>query len=402
VQRFALKKTGSFLFLIISAILFSSCTSTYFGRWVFWGPASIKDYEEFPARIIDNAPPSFHFVSDSLAERKFSQFFTKFQDTLISKNGANSFEDLLVSTGSTAFLVARGDTLLYEKYFNGYERNSINASFSIAKSFTSALVGIAIDQGYIQSVDDPITKYLPELRDSGFSSITIRHLLRMSSGIQYTDCGFPWCDEPKTYFDPNLRNVALNVKIVEKPFQAFRYNNYHPLLLGMILERVTHRSVSQYLEEMLWKPLGMEFRGSWLIDSHENGFEKMEGGITARAIDFLKFGLLFLNNGNWNGKQLIPERWVAESTERDSLDNNRSKTFYYRDMRLYNMYYKYFWWGFSKSDKKYDFFALGNLGQYIYVCPSKNLVICRFGKEYGKIHRGWEVLFRDFANHLYE
>ena len=397
-----MKKTGSILFLIISAILFSSCTSTYFGRWVFWGPASITDYKEFPSRLVDNAPTTFQFMSDTLAERKFFKFVTGFQDTLITQNGAKSLEDLLISTGSTAFLVARGDTLLYEKYFNGYERNSINAAFSVTKSITSALIGIAIEEGSIHSVDDPITNYLPELRDSGFSSITIQHLLRMSSGIQYSDCGYFWCDEPKTYFDPNLRNVALNVKIDQKPFQAFRYNNYHPLLLGMILERVTHCSVSKYLEEKLWKPLGMEYPCSWLIDSDEDGFEKMEGGVTARAIDFLKFGLLFLNNGNWHGKQLIPERWVAESTKRDSLDSNRSQTFYYGDMRSYNMYYKYFWWGFSKSENKYDFYALGNLGQYIYVCPSKKLVICRFGKEYGKIHRGWEILFRDFANNIYE
>ena len=397
-----MKTAGSLLLLITSAILFSSCTSTYFGRWVFWGPASIKDYKEFPSRRIDNAPPSFQYIRDTLAERKFSQFVTEFQDTLISNNGANSLEDLLISTGSTAFLVARGDTILYEKYFNGYERNSINAAFSISKSITSALVGIAIDEGYIQSVDDPITKYLPELRDSGFAAITIRHLLRMSSGIQYTDCGLLWCDEPKTYFEPNLRNVALNVKIEQEPFQAFRYNNYHPLLLGMILERATHHSVSRYLEDKLWKPLGTEFPAFWQIDSDEDGFEKMEGGINARAIDFLKLGLLFLNNGSWHGKQLVPERWVAESTQRDPLDSTRSKTFYYRDMRLHNMYYKYFWWGFSKSNKNYDFYALGNLGQYIYVCPSKNLVICRFGREYGKIHRGWEFLFKDLADNLYK
>jgi CubicO group peptidase (beta-lactamase class C family) len=397
-----LKKPGSILFLIIIAFLFNSCTSTYFGRWVFWGPASITDYKKFPSRTIDNAPPSFQFISDTLAQRKFLKFVTKFQDTLITKNGENSLEDLLISTGSTAFLVARGDTLLYEKYFNGYERNSINAAFSITKSIISALIGIAIEEAYIHSVDDPITKYLPELRDSGFSSITIRHLLRMSSGIEYTDCGWLWCDEPKTYFDPDLRNVALNVKIEQKPFQGFSYDNYHPLLLGMILERVTHLSVSKYFEEKLWKPLGTEFPGSWLIDSDEDGFEKMEGGITARAIDFLKFGLLFLNNGNWHGKQLIPEHWVAESTQKDPLDSTKSKTFYYSDMRSYNMYYKYFWWGFSKSDNKYDFFALGNLGQYIYVCPGKNLVICRFGKDYGKIHRGWEILFKDIVDKIYE
>lgn len=397
-----MKKSFSILLLITGSILFNSCTSTYFGRWVFWGPASITDYKEFPSRVIANPPQSFQFVHYASAESRFSKFASEFQDSLIGKNGAAKLEDLLISTGTTAFLVSRGDTLLYEKYFNGYERNSINAAFSTTKSITSALIGIAIEEGYIHSVDDPITKYLPELSDSGFSSITIRHLLRMSSGIQYSDCGWFWCDEPKTYFDPNLRNVALNVKIVQKPFQAFQYNNYHPLLLGMILERVTKRSVSSYLEEKLWKPLGMEYPASWGIDSRDDGFEKMEGGISARAIDFLKFGLLFLNKGNWHGKQLVPAHWVAESTQKDPSDSSRSKTFYYRDMRLNKMYYKYFWWGFSKSGKKYDFFALGNLGQYIYICPSKNLVICRFGKDYGNIHRGWEILFRDIADNIYE
>ncbi|MGA3286872.1 MAG: serine hydrolase domain-containing protein [Bacteroidota bacterium] len=244
-----MKKTGLFLFLIFSSFLFSSCTSTYFGRWAFWGPASITDYKEFPSRDVNTSSSSFQFKTDTLAAHKFSNFLTAYRDTIITQNGENKIENLLTSTGSTAFLVARGDTLLYENYFNGYERNSINGSFSVAKSFTSALIGIAIDEGLIRSVDDPITTYLPELKDSACASITIRHLLRMSSGIQYTDCGWPWCDEPKTYFDPHLRNLALNVEVKNKPNQAFHYNNYHPLLLGMILERVTHQSVCSYLQK---------------------------------------------------------------------------------------------------------------------------------------------------------
>ena len=271
-----MKKISSFLFLILlGLILFSSCTSNYIGRWLFFGPATNKDYKKFPSRPIATGSSAFQFKSDSLAERKFCNFITEFQDTIITQSGAKNLNELLAETGSTAFLVTRGDTLLYEKYFNGYDRNSINCSFSIAKSLVSALVGIAIDEGLIQSVDDPIVKYLPELQDSGCNHITIKHLLRMSSGIQYTDCGWPWCDEPKTYFKLNLRELALSVKVEDRPGKVFHYDNYHPLLLGMILERVTHQSVSSYLQKKLWKPLGMETSGSWTLDSNADGFEKI-------------------------------------------------------------------------------------------------------------------------------
>ncbi len=164
----------------------------------------------------------------------------------------------------------QNDTILYEKYFNGASRDTIVTSFSCAKQWDSALIGAAIDDGYIQSVDDPITDYLPELaeRDPAFSEITIYDLLRMSSGIEYDGLGGLDGDDSKTYYYPDLRKLALEeTTVVDSPGSGFLYNNYHPLLLGIILERATGMSVTDYLEARIWQPIGMEFDGSWSLDS---------------------------------------------------------------------------------------------------------------------------------------
>ena len=197
-------------------------------------------------------------------------------------------------------------------------------SFSIAKSVTSALVGIAIDEGYIGGVDDPIVDYLPELRGRGLDAITIRDLLLMSTGVKFVqdedldDLQELWpfaSDVALSYSHPNLRRLALHLPPSEEPVgAAFNYNQYHPLLLGIILERTTHRRVAEYLQEKIWQPLGMEYPASWSLDSKTDGFEKMESGINARAIDFAKLGQLFLDNGRWNGKQVISTQWVTAST----------------------------------------------------------------------------------------
>ncbi len=360
------------------------------------GGASIKDYEIFPYNEFMKSPPTFYFKKEQKEELVRSLF--------CKQPRIQNLEEFLIVNETTAFIVIQNDTILYESYFNGYSRDSLETSFSCAKSFASALIGIAIDEGFIKDVNEPITNYLPELkkRDPRFEHITIRHLLQMSSGIRYYE--FPYFyngHDAKTYYYPDLRKLALEkTKIVGKPLQKFLYNNYHPLLIGLILERATKRSVSEYLEEKIWKPIGMEFNGSWSVDFGESRFEKMESGINARSIDFAKFGRLFLNKGNWNGKQLISQKWVTESTRKD--DSLNFDNFYYDDDYFANgkRYYKYFWWGFKRDENTYDFSAEGNFGQYIYICPSKNLIIVRNGKKFGIGKEEWFDVFKDFANSI--
>jgi CubicO group peptidase (beta-lactamase class C family) len=154
----------------------------------------------------------------------------------------------LKQTNTVAFLVIKNDVLLYEGYFNGFDHNTTVTSFSVAKSFVSALVGIAISEDYIGSVEDPITKYVPELigKDPRYQNITLRQLLTMSSGIRYNEQRLPWSDDAAIYYAPDLRAGAISSKIVGSPGQTFHYNNFHPLLLGLVLERTRVKSTNQH------------------------------------------------------------------------------------------------------------------------------------------------------------
>jgi CubicO group peptidase (beta-lactamase class C family) len=368
-----------------------SAPNFYLTRTIFWGESDYKDHEKFPARTIHNGPSVSRFDKLPADNRYASQIEAIARDT----NNGESLEEYLDASGTTAFLVIHDDRLLYERYFDGYDESSIHTSFSMAKSFASALVGIAIDEGHINSVNEPITNYIPELleKDERFESITIRHLLTMSSGIKYEEGGdLPWseeADDTKTYYATDLRKLALeNSRIEGEPGEYFEYNNYNPLLIGMILERATGMSVSRYLQQKLWKPIGMEADGSWSLDSTENGFEKMESGVNARARDFARFGMLFAEEGNWEGRQLISRGWVEESTRADtSTDPSQD--------------YQYFWWVNTPEGETHHFSARGNYGQYIYVAPEKDLVIVRLGKEEGEQgYDYWIYLFKELATKL--
>jgi CubicO group peptidase (beta-lactamase class C family) len=362
-------------------------------RCLLWRDSDIEDYKRFPAREIRNAPPVFHFnkaIDEAILPRLGSVSYA----WKGKQRSIGNLDEFLQSTGTTAFIVIKDDTIFYEKYFNGYTRDSINTSFSIAKSFDSALVGIAIDEGYIKTVDEPIINYIPELKSKGFETITIKHLLTMASGIKYHENKMPWGDDALTYYYPDLRKLALSARISEAPGRHFLYNNFHPLLIGIILERATKRPVAKYLEGKIWARLGMEFPASYSLDSEKTGFEKMESGINARSIDFAKFGRLFLNKGNWNGKQIISEQWAIESTSpmpmdyKECYDAKREPHF-----KSGNGFYKYFWWGYTRDDTNRDFMAAGNHGQCIYVCPQKNLIIVRNGKKFGHVDSWLQLLY---------
>ena len=376
------------LALVMVVIGYLSAPNFYLTRTIFWRESDYRDHEKFPARTIHNGRSVSRFDELPADNRYASQIEAIARDT----NNGESLEEYLDASGTTAFLVIHDDRLLYERYFDGYDESSIHTSFSMAKSFASALVGIAIDEGHIKSVDEPVTNYIPELleKDKRFKSITIRHLLTMSSGIKYEEGGdLPWSDEAddtKTYYATDLRELALeNCRIEGKAGEYFEYNNYNPLLVGMILERATGMSVSRFMEEKLWKPMGMEADGSWSLDSTQSGFEKMESGLNARTRDFARFGMLFAKEGNREGRQLISRGWIEESTRADtSTDPSQD--------------YQYFWWVNTLDGGTSHFSARGNYGQYIYVAPERDLVIVRLGKEEGEQgYEYWIELFEELA-----
>jgi CubicO group peptidase (beta-lactamase class C family) len=380
---------------VLGMLVFSVIYSpAYVYRAIRYGKATVYDYKIFPARALETGATSFQFSTSQQEDRVRSQFQSIFNTA--------DLDSFLSDQHSQAFIIIQNDKILYEHYFNGTQRESLVTSFSMAKSFTSALIGAAIQDGYIKAVDDPITDYLPEMakRDPRFAKITIRNLLMMSSGIHYVENGFINGDDALTYLYPDLRKLALDdTRIIDAPGAYFLYDNFHPLLLGMILERATGKPVAQYLQEKIWGSIGMEYAGSWSLDAEKPGFEKMESGINARAIDFAKFGRLFLEQGNWNGTQVLPADWVNESTRRDTSIN--TATFYssapFRPIPGLG-FYKYMWWGMQREDGASDFYARGNYGQFIYVSPEKNLIIVRNGEDFGIPGDAWVQAFYKFAS----
>jgi CubicO group peptidase (beta-lactamase class C family) len=362
-----------------------------------WGDASVLDYLIFRSRALKASQHPFHFQRAPEGKKVAALLATM---EYAPGKRVGDVERFLIRSNTTSFLVIKDDVVIYENYFNGYKRDSVVTSFSTAKSFDSTLVGIAIDEGKIGGIHDPITKYLPELarRDPRFAQITIQDLLLMSSGIRYNEDP-PDQDNDVTYHAADLRKAALEkTAIVDAPGKHWLYNNYHPLLLGMVLERVTGMSVTAYLQEKLWAPLGMEYPGSWSIDGDEDGLEKMESGINARTVDFAKFGRLMLNNGLWEGKQVVSEGWVEQATQPEERPSS-----YYGDDPFFvsqGHYYKYFWWGDKRPGGKSDFHAVGNKGQYIYISPQKRVIIVRNGFGFGIPTEQWLRLFYQLADGL--
>ncbi len=406
-----MKKIGQILFwgvgviigLVLFTVLFYSVkySPEYVLRVLRWGDSDVYDYQKFPKRVMEVGSQEFAFeVNPNEVDVK-----ALFE----SHPQIDDFESFVEGSDTQALIVIQDDAVLYEVYANGAERDSILTSFSVAKSFTSALVGIAIEEGYINSVDDPISVYMPELfeRDPDFENIKIKDLLKMSSGIDYREFTFLNGDNSLTYYHPDLRQLALSeTEVVDQPGNHFLYNNYHPLLLGIILERATGQPVAEYLEQKIWQRIGMEYPGSWSLD--RTGFEKMESGINARAIDFAKFGRLYLNEGRWDDVQVIPEAWVAESIQGNH--ELKDKAYYETSFgpEIFNAanggYYQYMWYGLTREEGADDFFAAGNKGQYIYMSPQANLIIVRNGLSYGQglTEFDWIEIFYHFSTRLIE
>ncbi len=363
------------LFIVI--ILITSC---HVGRFFYWNMADVYDFRKFPAEYVGKGERSFRFAELSLPKEPcLPEGFTGSKKT-------SGFNDFLKDTKTVAFMIIRNDTILYENYFDDFSENEMIASFSVSKSYVSALTGIALEEGYIKSVNQPITDFIPELLESDprFSEITLEHLLNMRSGIKF-DEGYatPFSDMAKYYYGTNLKNYIRKLEISRSPDLEYDYISVNGLLLGIAVERATGYNLAKYLEQKIWIPLEMEYDATWNFDSPRGNQIKAFCCINARAVDMAKFGRLYLNQGNWNGRQIVPKSWV-EAT----LNANKSS----RDSQGYP--YSYQWR--VKDDGA--FFAKGILGQYIYVNPEKNVIIVRMGKRDSGVQ--WASLFEQICHQL--
>lgn len=321
-------------------------------------------------------------------------FFDSRQQSSLFLESEEQLGKFLTESETTVFLVVKDGALVHEWYAEGVDPEALHTSFSVSKSILSTTLGMAIEEGYISSLDDPVTDYVPELleRDPQFGAITLRDLVTMTSGLRYVKDRNFYGDAPNTYYSTDLRQSGIaKTHIVEPPGQNWLYNNYNPLLLGVVLERATGMTVSQYVSESWWGAMGAEADASWSTDSFYNRFEKLESGFNARPIDFARFGLMFANEGVVDGEQVVPRAWVEEATARTNVSLG--------DAAWLDQRYGYFWWVLPDG----RFYAQGNLGQYVLVSPDDDVVIVRMGRD-GRMSNGasldWVSLLLEVTDRL--
>jgi CubicO group peptidase (beta-lactamase class C family) len=271
--------------------------------------------------------------------------------------------------GTKAFLVIKDNEIIHESYYDDYSKNKISNSFSMAKSILSVITGIAVKEGQV-SVEESVHKYLPEFIQEKDKGLKIKHLLSMTSGMNFRESyGNPIGFMAKAYYGTDLKGLTAGFKLEKKPGSEYSYLGGNNLLLGFVLEKATDEKVAEYGSRMLWEKLGMENDAKWILD-HEDGDEKTFTGIYATARDFAKIGKLYMNNGKMYGQQIVDSAYVAQSIEPINVP----------DLAGENIdYYGYSWWLTTFKGSKV-FYMRGILGQYVICVPDKDLIITRLGQ----------------------
>lgn len=371
-------------FVILCVTTMCMYSPAFLGRVLTHIDSGVTDYKIFPERTVTKSEQPYLYTKDeNAAIGNITVRYGKKQKPL---------GEFIDSTKTTSFIVVKNDEIVYEKYANGYTEDSVNTSFSMAKSVVSLLVGKAIEDGYIKSVKQPISDYITEFENKEIGKTTIEDLLFMRSDIAYSGDKFLWFgDDSLTYWHSDLRSLALSHTALTKKYGGtFHYNNYHPLLLGIILERVTQMTVSAYFAREIWQKIGAEHDASWSLDSSKSGFEKMESGINFRAIDFVKIGSTVLHGGNWNGQQIISRDWLTLSTRCEfPLDPAEYENSFLAGK---NIGYRYMWYSTPSSGAGLDIIAWGKSDQILYISPAHNTVILRTGKTDGGVSDWVETL----------
>lgn len=313
--------------------------------------AYIDDYPYFDNRKIENA--------DDIQKWPLAEDYNTVEAT-------PRLKEINEELGTIAFLIIKNDSIWYENYGSGYGKNSNTNSFSMAKSIVTALLGKAIKEGHIESLQQPVSDFFPQFEND---SLTVGDLSSMASGLNWEEnYANPFSMTARAYFDENIRELILNLEVVEEPGEEFEYLSGNTQLLGMVISKATGKTLSEYLSENFWKPMGMRDDALWQLDSEESGIEKAYCCIASNARDFAKFGKLFKDSGRWNGKQLLDSAFVAKAIDPRFEDSP---------------HYGYGFW-LAEFRGKEIFYMRGISGQYVIVVPEDDLIIVRLGKKRGE------------------
>lgn len=348
-----------FLVVVNLAIIFSGRTYLYKGIANTYlkgrSSPSLQEFTLFSTRTIKAGKPQPWPDSKDYNKRKIAPDF-------LSK---------MMPLEPVAFLVVKNDSVCYEEYWDIGSSNSLTNSFSMAKSILAVLVGVAIKEGKIKSIDQPVSNYLPEFKNDKRSAITVKHLLTMSSGINFDeDYVNPLAYPAEAYYGDDLESLTMKYEARSEPGKIFRYLSGDSQLLAFVLKAATGKTVSDYATEKLWQPIGAENDALWALD-HDNGWEKSFCCFHSNARDFARIGKLYMNYGNWKGNQLLDSSFVYAATHSTGTLEE--------DGTLCNKY-GYQWWLLDYKGMHISYMR-GILGQYVICIPDKNMIVVRLGKK---------------------
>ena len=285
--------------------------------------------------------------------------------------------------GTVAFVIIQNDELLFEQYWDNFSSQSYSNPFSMAKSVVSLAVGCAIDDGFIRNLDQPVSDFFPQFTGYSGKTLTLRHLLTMSAGFDFQEA-YSSVFSPTTqlYYGKDLDRIIFGMESVDEPGVNFIYQSGVTQLLAFIVEKATGENISSYVSRKLWTPMQAEENALWSLD-HKGGMEKAYCCFNTNARDFARFGQLILNEGRWNGNQIVSKQYIREATTADSslIDKECHKP----DCNGMNRHYGFQFWTLEKNGMKVPYMR-GLLGQYVFVLPDKNAVVVRLGRQKNKAY----------------
>lgn len=349
--------------IIALVTLFFLCLPTYVRKaLIHWYP-DISDTYLFDSHVVAKA--------DTCWEWPFAPDYNAY--VLDSADQA-----FLAEWETVAFLVIQEDRILYEAYWEDWTPQTLSNIFSATKSIVGILVGIAYDEGYIGSLDDKVGKYLPEFQKGEKSKITIRNLLTMSSGLNWDEAYTAlFSKTTQAYYGDEIRKLVMHLEAVEEAGKQYSYKSGDTQLLSFIIEAATGKTISQYAEEKLWKPMQACQYALWNLDK-KGGDEKSYCCFNSTARDMARFARLMLYKGNWNGRQLVSQAYMEEAMSPAAYLENEfgDGPLDYYGFQIWIMHYK----GMQFP----AFRGLG--GQYIFAIPQENAIVVRFGHKRSEVY----------------
>ena len=324
-------------------------------------------------------------------------------ETFFFEGEEKNLQEYLDYFWSDGMIVLHKNEMVYENYWLGNNENKRHISWSVAKSFISALVGIAYEEGLIDSLDDPVTKYLDDFKETGYDGVTIKDILQMSSGVLFNEDYADYDSDINRFgravaTGTSMRDFSKTLTREREPGTYMHYVSINTQVLGFLLQEVTNKSISQYLYNKIWNPLGMEDSAYFILDDVKDEFAL--GGLNATLRDYAKFGLLYLQNGRWNDNQIISKQWIEDSHSTDGIHLVPGE----RETSSNPWGYGYQWWvpGFPDT----DYTASGVYNQYIYIDPLSEIVIAKTSSNYkytSELQMSKDMhmaMFRAIASHI--